>query len=70
VKELRLKNIDSLDNANRYLEGKRCEERNVRFAAAAGTPQDFHLSSPGAWQLERIIIMRSHGEWGRCSPSR
>ena len=58
VKKLRLKNIGSLEGANRYLEEKCCEEHNVRFAVMAAVPQDFHLSSPRVRQVEKIFRLQ------------
>jgi transposase len=55
VKKLRLKNIRRLEEADRYLEEKYCEEHNVRFGVRAAAPQDFHLPSPGGRKLEKIF---------------
>jgi hypothetical protein len=55
VKKLRLDKINSLENANRYLEEKYCEEHNARFAVRPAAPQDFHLPSPGRRKLEKIF---------------
>lgn len=55
VKKLRVKKIGGLEEANRYLEEKYCEEHNVRFAVAAASPQDFHLPSPGKKRGEQIF---------------
>jgi hypothetical protein len=55
VKKLRLKNIDRLDDVNRFLEERYCEEHNARFAVRAAAPQDFHLPSPGGRKLEGIF---------------
>jgi transposase len=55
VKKLRLRKVDSLEEAHRYLEEKYCAEHNARFAVRAAAPQDFHLPSPGARQLETIF---------------
>jgi transposase len=55
VKKLRLRQITSLEEANRYLEENYCEEHNARFALRAAAPQDFHLPSPGARKLEKIF---------------
>lgn len=55
VKKLRLKNISRLEDANRYLEEKYCEEHNARFGVTAAAPQDFHLPIPGGRKLEKIF---------------
>jgi hypothetical protein len=55
VKKLRLRKIASLEEANRYLEERYCEEHNARFAVRAAAPQDFHLPSPGARKLEKVF---------------
>jgi len=55
VKKLRLRKIASLEEANRYLEEKYCEEHNVRFAVRSAAPQDFHLPSPGVRKLDSIF---------------
>jgi transposase len=55
VKKLRLKNIRSLEEADRFLQGKYCAEHNARFARAAAAPQDLHLPSPGVRKLEKIF---------------
>jgi transposase len=55
VKKLRLRKITSLEEGNRYLEERYCEEHNARFAVRAAAPQDFHLPSPGARKLEKIF---------------
>jgi transposase len=55
VKKLRLKNIHRLEDANRHLKEKYCEEHNVRFAVRAAAPQDFHLPTPGVRKLEKVF---------------
>jgi hypothetical protein len=55
VKKLRLHKIDSLEEANRYVEEKYWEEHNARFAVPPAAPQDFHLPSPGVRELEKIL---------------
>jgi transposase len=55
VKKLRLRNVNSLEDANRYLEEKYCEEHNARFAVSTAEPEDFHLPSPGVRKLEEIF---------------
>jgi len=54
AKKLRLRKITSLEEANRYLEERYCEEHNARFAVRAAAPQDLHLPSPGARKVEKI----------------
>jgi len=55
VKKLRLKNIHRLEDVNRYLKEKYCEEHNVRFAVRATAPQDSHLPTPGVRKLEKVF---------------
>jgi transposase len=55
VKKLRLRKITSLEEANRYVGEKYCEEHNARFAVRPAAPQDFHLPSPGVRKLEKIF---------------
>jgi len=55
VKKLRLGKITSLEEANRYVGEKYCEEHNARFAVRPAVPQDFHLPSPGVRKLEKIF---------------
>ena len=55
VKKLRLKNIRSLEEADRFLQERYCAEHNARFARAAAAPQDLHLPSPGVRKLEKIF---------------
>jgi len=55
VKKLRLQKITSLEEANRYVGEKYCEEHNARFAVRPAAPQDFHLPSPGVRKLEKIF---------------
>lgn len=55
VKKLRVRNITSLEDANRYLQEKYCEEHNTRFAVRPAAPQDFHLPSPGVRKLDSIF---------------
>jgi hypothetical protein len=63
VKKLRLRKINGLEEADRYLEETYCEEHNRRFAVRAASPQDFHLPSPGKrrlgqiWRLERERVL-------------
>jgi len=55
VKKLRLKNIASLEGANRYVEERYCEEHNARFALRPAAAEDFHLPSPGVRKLDTIF---------------
>jgi hypothetical protein len=55
VKKLRLGNIGSLEEADRYLVEKYCAEHNARFAVSAAELEDFHLPSPGVRKLEEIF---------------
>jgi hypothetical protein len=55
VKKLRLGNICSLEEADRYLVERYCAEHNGRFAVSAAEPEDFHLPSPGVRKLEEIF---------------
>ena len=55
VKKLRLKNLRSLEAADRFLQEKYCAEHNERFAVTAAAPQDLHLPSPGVRKLEQIF---------------
>ena len=47
VKKLRVKKIDGLEEANRYLEEQYGAEHNARFAVMAASARDFHLPNPG-----------------------
>jgi transposase len=55
VKKLRLQKITSLEEANRYVGEKYCEEHNARFAVRPAAAQDFHLPSPGVRKLEKVF---------------
>ena len=55
VKKLRLGNICSLEEADRYWVEKYCAEHNARFAVSAAEPEDFHLPNPGVRKLEEIF---------------
>jgi len=55
VKKLRRKKIDSLEEADRYLQEAYCAEHNARFAVPAAAPEDFHLPSPGSRKLAEVF---------------
>jgi transposase len=59
VKKLRRKQINRLEEVNRYLEEEYCPEHNGRFAVAAAAREDYHLPSPGARALGAILRLET-----------
>ena len=55
VKALRLKKIQTLDVANRYLEDEFLDDLNDRFHVEARSPTDLHRSVPRGLKLRRLI---------------
>ena len=55
VKKLRLGDVRSLEEADRYLVERYCTEHNARFAVSAAEPEDFHLPSPGKKKLAEVF---------------
>lgn len=59
VKELRLRGISSMADANRYLEGEYVAEHNARFAVEAVGPANAHRPLLATHKLEQILSLRS-----------
>jgi transposase len=59
VKKLRRKQIDRLEQVNRYLREEYCPEHNRRFAVAAAAREDYHLPSPGGRRLREIFHLET-----------
>lgn len=55
VKALRLRKIDSLEDANEYLEQEFLDELNERFHAPARSETDLHRSVPRGVRLEHVL---------------
>jgi hypothetical protein len=55
VKKLRLGDVRSLEEADRYLVERYCTEHNARFAVSAAEPEDFHLPTPGKKKLAEVF---------------
>lgn len=55
VKALRLRKIDSLEEANQYLEREFLNELNEKFHVQARSPADLHRSVPRGLQLEHVL---------------
>ncbi len=59
VKKLRRQQIDSLEQAQVYLEGEYLPEHNRRFARPAAQAEDYHRRAPRAAELDRIFRLES-----------
>jgi hypothetical protein len=57
VKEMRLRNISSMEQANVFLEGKFLEELNGRFAVSARQLQDLHRVVEAGVVLEEVLCV-------------
>jgi hypothetical protein len=55
VKALRLRKIDTLEEANAYLEQKFLDELNGRFHVEAREPADVHREVPAGVKLEHVL---------------
>ncbi|MEW6515941.1 MAG: hypothetical protein AB1439_03400 [candidate division FCPU426 bacterium] len=58
VKELRLRNISTLEEANRFLE-EYWKNHNQRFSVAAMEPEDFHRPLAAGTDLNAILSVRT-----------
>jgi len=58
VKELRLRDINSMEQANAFLEGAFLEELNRRYAAKARQEQDLHRAVDGQTILEEVLCVQ------------
>jgi hypothetical protein len=58
VKELRLKGISSIEEANRYLPGY-LKRHNAQFAVMAEETKDMHRPAPGAAELLDILCIKT-----------
>lgn len=59
VKELRLRGISNIADANRYLWETYIPDHNARFAVPAARPGDFHRPLNGSLRLEQILSIRT-----------
>ena len=55
VKKLRRRGIADLDAANRFLAQTYWADHNARFAQAAASPDDFHVTRPSATRLDHVF---------------
>ncbi len=55
VKALRLKQINTLESANAYLEGEYLDELNERFSVAARSSANLHRSLPRGVTLDQVL---------------
>ncbi len=58
VKELRLKGISSIEEANRYLP-EYLKRHNAQFAVMAEEARDMHRPAPGALALREILCIKT-----------
>jgi len=58
VKEMRLRNIGSMEQGNAFLEGKFLEELNGKYAVAAVRGQDLHRAPEAGWVLEEVLCVQ------------
>ena len=58
VKELRLKGISSIEEANRYLP-EYFKKHNARFSVKAEEARDMHRAAPGAASLHEILCIKT-----------
>jgi len=59
IKEMRLRNISSIEEANRYLDEEFIEVHNEQFGKAAKDPQNGHRPLNPKEDLEKILATRS-----------
>lgn len=59
VKELRLKNISSIEDANRFLHSEYIAKHNYKFAMAAKTRANLHRKIPKHLDLDRIFCIKN-----------
>jgi len=59
IKEMRLRNISSIEEANRYLGEEFIEVHNKQFGKAAKDPQNGHRPLNPKEDLEKILAIRS-----------
>jgi transposase len=60
LKELRLRNITTLDDANRLLQGSFCDELNAKFAKPSREKADYHRRLPKGLRLEDVFVHEQH----------
>lgn len=58
VKEMRLLDISTIENANKYLEDEYWDEHNIRWSHAPEKLEDFHRKAPSENVLDRIFTLR------------
>lgn len=58
VKEMRLRNIGSMEQGNVFLEGKFLEELNGKYAVAPVRGQDLHRAPEAGWVLEEVLCVQ------------
>ena len=59
VRKRRRKGMGGLEGANRYLGEEYCEGHNARYAVATAAAPDYHLPTPGAKDLEKILRLEA-----------
>jgi hypothetical protein len=59
VKKMRLQNIKSHAEANRFLEKAYLPEHNRRFRRTPAPPEDYHRPAPGAVELEEVFHLET-----------
>src|ERR1700722_19834782 len=59
VKKMRVKNIKTHAEANRFLEKEYLPEHNRRFRRNPAQPEDYHRAAPGAAELEAVFHLES-----------
>lgn len=59
VKELRLRAISNMADANRYLEAEYVTEHNARFAVEAASPANAHRPLLATHKLEQVLSLRT-----------
>ena len=59
VKELRLRDISNMIDANRYLWAEYIPEHNARFAVSAASPIDAHRPLLATHKLEEVLSLRT-----------
>ena len=65
VKELRLRNINSMQQANVFLEGVFLDELNRRYAVKPRTGQDLHRAVDAGLRLEEVLCVREERVVGK-----
>jgi transposase len=67
IKKMRLKRIDSYEEANRYLQQEYLPQHNARFRVAAAERADFHDPCPRKRRLEEVFCWVEertvYGDW-------